>query len=190
MNNKTTKKSVNPTTATPNVTFEKLEKMALYIDELGVDLSEPFDPAYVSDEEFELSPIKGDEKSLLRKLNTCVKALRKANLNFVYEPYRHCFRVERYFNSDYPTYMYVYVNMDEGDYSFGTEDEDLVYDKKASVVVEAARKWVNATLVSTTKYIINGVEKTYEQFKRACKRHGSDYEIKKGKKGTTIIMNH
>ena len=48
--------------------------------------------------------------------------------------------------SEYPTYRYVGVNMDENDYFFGTEKEDLVFDGKVSVVVDAVAKWINSEL--------------------------------------------
>ena len=49
--------------------------------------------------------------------------------------------------SEYPTYRYVRVNMEENDYSFGTEKEDLVFDGRASVVIDAVVTWVNSKVV-------------------------------------------
>lgn len=109
------------------------------------DVVEPFDPAYVSDKEYEIPDISAYEKRFLHKVSIMEKKLRKACISFEWNERYECFQVKKYVNgSEYPTYRYVGVNMDENDYFFGTEKEDLVFDGKVSVVVAAVSKWINS----------------------------------------------
>lgn len=109
------------------------------------DVVEPFDPAYVSDKGYEIPDISSYEKRFLHKVSIMEKKLRKACISFEWNERYECFQVKKYVNgSEYPTYRYVGVNMDENDYFFGTEKEDLVFDGKVSVVVAAVSKWINS----------------------------------------------
>lgn len=111
------------------------------------DVVEPFDPAYVSDKGYEIPDISDYEKRFLRKVSIMEKKLRKTRIAFEWNERYDCFQVWKYVNgSEYPTYRYVGVNMDENDYFFGTEKEDLVFDGKVSVVVAAVAKWINSGL--------------------------------------------
>lgn len=108
------------------------------------EVLEPFDPAYLSDKGYEIPDISSYEKRFLHKVSIIEKKLRRNKVRFDWIPRKGCFRVgKRILGSDYPTYRYVYVNMDTNDYSFGTETEDLVFDGKASVVVDSVLKWIN-----------------------------------------------
>lgn len=111
-----------------------------------IDLVEPYDPAYLTDEKDEYD-ISRSEKAFLRKVSILEGKLRKTKIKYEWIERWSCFRVERYINSDYPTYRYLRINMDENDYSFGTEKEDLVFDTKVSVAVDAAVKWVNSNII-------------------------------------------
>lgn len=111
--------------------------------ELDRDILEPYDPAYLSDEPYQIPDISSYEKKFFRKVSILENKLKRAGIRFDWNEYEECFRVWKYVNgSEYPTYRYVRVNMDEGDYSFGTEKEDLVFDTKVSVVVTAVAKWL------------------------------------------------
>lgn len=111
--------------------------------ELDRDILEPYDPAYLSDEPYQIPDISSYEKKFYRKISILENKLKRAGIRFDWNEYEECFRVWKYRNgSEYPTYRYVRVNMDEGDYSFGTEKEDLVFDTKVSVVVTAVAKWI------------------------------------------------
>lgn len=111
--------------------------------ELDRDILEPFDPEYLSNEPYQIPDISSYEKKFFRKVSILENKLKRAGIRFDWNEYEECFRVWKYRNgSEYPTYRYVRVNMDEGDYSFGTENEDLVFDTKVSVVVTAVAKWI------------------------------------------------
>lgn len=113
------------------------------LQDLG-DVLEPFDPNYLSNKPYEVPDISSYEKRFLHKVSIIEKKLRRNRIDFEWLANWECFRVRKYIGgSEYPTYRYVRVNMDENDYSFGTEQEDLVFDGKASVVIEAVVKWVN-----------------------------------------------
>jgi hypothetical protein len=126
--------------------FEDLDSVYAEFDK-SKDVVEPFDPAYVSDKGYEIPDISAYEKRFLRKVSIMEKKLRKARISFEWNERYDCFQVKKYVNgSEYPTYRYVGVNMDENDYFFGTEKEDLVFDGKVSVVVDAVAKWINSEL--------------------------------------------
>lgn len=112
----------------------------------STDIVEPYDPAYLSDEKEEYE-ISRSEKAWLRKVSILENKLRRSKIKYEWVERWECFRVEKFINSDYPTYRYLRVNMEENDYGFGTEKEDLVFDGKVSVVVDAAVKWVNSNLI-------------------------------------------
>lgn len=114
--------------------------------ELG-DVLEPFDPNYISNKLYEIPDISAYERRFLRKVSIIEKKLRRNRIPFEWLENWECFRVRRLSESGYPAYRYVRVNMDENDYSFGTESEDLVFDGKASVVVDAVVAWVNSKLI-------------------------------------------
>lgn len=115
--------------------------------ELG-DVLEPFDPNYISNKAYEIPQISAYEKRFFHKVSILEKKLRQKGISIEWMERWECFRVHKYIGgSDYPTYRYVRVNMDENDYSFGTEKEDLVFDGRASVVVDAVFAWVNSGMV-------------------------------------------
>lgn len=112
------------------------------------NILEPFDPEYLSDKHYEIPDISSYEKRFFHKVSILEKKLRRNKVPFEWLDNWGCFRVHKYIaDSDYPTYRYVRVNMEENDYSFGTEKEDLVFDGRASVVVDAVVAWVNSKLV-------------------------------------------
>ncbi len=114
--------------------------------ELG-DVLEPFDPNYISNKSYEIPDISAYEKRFFRKISILENKLRKNKVSIEWLSDWECFRVHKMADSGYPIYRYVRVNMDENDYSFGTEKEDLVFDTKVSVVVEAVVKWLNSKLI-------------------------------------------
>lgn len=124
-------------------TMAKLDNL----QDLG-NVLEPFDPNYLSNKPYEVPDISAYEKRFLHKVSIIEKKLRRNCVPFEWLENWECFRIYKYVgDSEYPTYRYVRVNMEENDYSFGTEKEDLVFDGKASVVIEAVVKWVNSKVV-------------------------------------------
>lgn len=115
--------------------------------ELG-DVLEPFDPNYISDKPYETPQISSYERRFLHKVSIIEKKLRRNRIPFEWLENWECFRVHKFIGgSEYPTYRYVRVNMEENDYSFGTEKEDLFYDSHASEVVKEVVRWVNSEMV-------------------------------------------
>ena len=111
----------------------------------GVEPMEPYDPSYLDGDTENPYKLSAWEKKFLRKVSILQKKIRKEGYEWLDN--WQCFRVEKYINSDYPTYRYVRVNMDENDYSFGTEKEDLFYDGKVSEVVAEVKHWVNSNII-------------------------------------------
>lgn len=108
-------------------------------------LLEPFDPAYITGGT-PIADLSASEKKFCHKVSILWNKMRKLGVHGEWTGSE--FRVERYNpGSDYPTYRYLTVNLDENDYSFGTEKEDLVYSTRVTEVVEAAKKWCNAKFV-------------------------------------------
>ena len=65
-----------------------------------------------------------------------------------------CFRIYRYVSdSEFPTYRYVGYDVDNKDFFYGTEDEDIEYGRDVKVVVEAAYKWQTSEMVLKQKRV-------------------------------------
>lgn len=112
-------------------------------------LVEPYNPEYLSNAPYEVPQLSASERRWLRKVSIVEKKLIKERIRFEWLADWECFRVRRYVNgSEYPQYRYIRINMEENDYSFGTEKEDMVWDGKISVVMVEVKKWVNATFKS------------------------------------------
>ena len=129
------------------------------LQELG-DVLEPFDPNYISNKPYEIPQISSYERRFLHKVSIIEKKLRRNKVHFEWLENWECFRVHKFIGgSEYPTYRYVRVNMEENDYSFGTEKEDLFYDSHASEVVKEVVRWVNSKVVKKdTKYWVQPVK--------------------------------
>lgn len=122
--------------------------------ELG-DVLEPFDPNYISNKPYEIPQISSYERRFLHKVSIIEKKLQRNRIPFEWLENWECFRVHKFIgDSEYPTYRYVRVNMEENDYSFGTEKEDLVFDGRASVVIDAVVTWVNSKVVKKEKFFV------------------------------------
>ena len=119
------------------------------LEEKYEHLVEPYNPEYLSNLPYEIPQLSASERRWLRKVSIVEKKLIKERIRFEWLADWECFRVRRYVNgSEYPQYRYIRINMDENDYSFGTEKEDFVWDGKISVVMVEVKKWVNATFKS------------------------------------------
>lgn len=117
------------------------------VEESDDDILEPYDPNYLDDDTENPYKLSAWEKKFLRKVSILQNKLRKAGVHYEWLDNWQCFRVEKYINSDYPTYRYVRVNMEENDYSFGTEKEDLFFDSRVSEVVAEVKIWVNSKVI-------------------------------------------
>lgn len=119
------------------------------------DVLEPFDPNYISKKSYEIPQISAYERRFLHKVSIIEKKLQRNRIPFEWLENWECFRVHKFIGgSEYPTYRYVRVNMEENDYSFGTEKEDLVFDGRASVVINAVVTWVNSKAVKKEKFFV------------------------------------
>lgn len=109
------------------------------------EVIEPYNPDYLSDKPYEIPQISAYEKRYLHKLSILENKLRRNKIKFDWLEDDECFRIWKYkLGSEYPSYMYLSVYMDENKYAFGGETEDVCVDGHASRVVEAALKWLNA----------------------------------------------
>ena len=79
---------------------------------------EPYDPAYLTNEPYQIPDISRYEKKFLRKVSILENKLRKERVRCEWDAQQECFRVHRTAESGYPIYRYVRVNMEENDYSF------------------------------------------------------------------------
>jgi hypothetical protein len=108
------------------------------------DVLEPFDPNYISDKPYEIPDISKREKRFLRKISILEHKLRRERISFEWLPDDEMFRVHKYRKgTEYPTYMYLTVYMDENKYAFGGYETDLVVDGKVSVVVASVKEWLS-----------------------------------------------
>ena len=108
------------------------------------DDNEPFDPAYLTDKPYEAPEISSYEKRFLRKVSIIENKLRRAKVRYEWLEDYEMFRVAKYRNgSEYPSYMYIAIYMDDNTYAFGGWTEDAVVDGRASVVVKAAIEWMS-----------------------------------------------
>ena len=103
-------------------------------------------PEYLNDESdfFGGYKIKGREGRELKKIGTMEQVMNRirrismtARIEFDF--YTKSFIISK--GSPYPQIRYLYVNAD-GEYAFGTESVDLVYDKKISVVEKAIKEFL------------------------------------------------
>lgn len=117
------------------------------LQELG-DVLEPFDPNYISNKPYEIPQLSAREKKFIHKVSILENKLRRNEAPIEWVERWQCFRVPKYVgDSEYPTYRYVGVDVDENAYMFCTEREDLVVDGRASVVVDAVVTWLNSKLI-------------------------------------------
>lgn len=129
-----------------NLYDQQGNKVSLEETEKEVDLLDPYDTEYVENTDsgnpYRLSAW---EKRFLRKVSILENKLRNSKIPFEWMERTECFRVARYV-TEYPQYRYVRVNMEENDYSFGTEKEDLFFDHKVSAVVDEVKRWTQSNL--------------------------------------------
>lgn len=114
------------------------------LKEVG-SLLEPFDPSYITGGT-PIEELSSYEKRYCHKVSILYNKMRRLGVRGHWNG--SGFEVERYvLDSEYPMIRYLTVNMETNDYSFGTENEDLVYSTRVSEVVEAAKKWCNAKFI-------------------------------------------
>lgn len=113
------------------------------LEQIG-DILEPFDPEYLTNKEYVAPELSAYEKKFLHKVGIMESKLKKEKIRFEWLPDIEEFRIKKFRKySEYPVYMYLRVNVDENEYAFGDENMDLVYDSHISVVIDAAKKWLN-----------------------------------------------
>lgn len=124
-----------------------MNKVLYNFQDLG-KVVEPFDANYLTNKPYEVPQLSAYEKRFIHKVSVLEKTLKRNKVFFDWVSEWQCFRVHKFvLGSEYPSYRYVWVDADENEYLFGTENEALVYDGKASVVVNAVVKWLNSKLV-------------------------------------------
>ena len=118
------------------------------------DVLEPYDMEYLKDKSesgFKLSRTEEHFMACVRKLED---ELKRQKVKFEWYGRWQCFRIYRYVSdSEFPTYHYVGYDVDNKDFFYGTEDEDIEYGRDVKAVVEAARKWQTSEMVLKQKRV-------------------------------------
>lgn len=118
------------------------------------DVLEPYDMEYLKDKSesgFKLSRTEEHFMMCVRKLED---ELKRQKVKFGWYGRWQCFRIYRYVSgSEFPTYRYVGYDVDNKDFFYGTEDEDIEYGRDVKVVVEAAYKWQTSEMVLKQKRV-------------------------------------
>lgn len=108
------------------------------------DIVAPYDPDYITNVPYQVPDIPRWEKKWLHKVGIVENKLKREHIHFEWLTDWECFKVQRFRpGSDYPQVRYIRINLEENDYSFGTETTDYVYDSRISVVMAAVKEWVN-----------------------------------------------
>lgn len=108
------------------------------------EIVEPYDPAY-TDEEEDKNPcvISAKERRFLRKISILENKLKRNKIGYEWDSYRQRFEVARYAEeSEYPTYAYLWVDMSDNTYNFGTSYKDSWYDEKVGEIIDITIKWL------------------------------------------------
>lgn len=117
------------------------------IEDEEPDVLEPYDMEYLkakSESGFKLSRTEEHFMVCVRKLED---ELKRQKVKFEWYGRWQCFRIYKYVSdSEFPTYRYVGYDVDNKDFFYGTEDEDIEYGRDVKAVVEAAyngrlREW-------------------------------------------------
>lgn len=129
-----------------NITILESEEVTYKETPYEVDREEPYDPAYLEEKE-DKNPYKlpESEKRFLRKISILQNKLHREHIHYEWMETLECFRVARYI-TEYPTYRYVRIYMDDNMYAFGDSNYDYEVDSNISVVLESVKKWINSSL--------------------------------------------
>lgn len=133
-----------------SVTNEQLISIAHRKGEYEKELEnlEPYDPAYVTDEPYEIPDISSYEKRFNRKISIIENKLRKNRIKFEWLDRYEIFRVSKFRQdssgkvSGYPTYQYIAVYMETNEYAFGGWEEDRCVSTRISDVIESVKEWM------------------------------------------------
>ncbi len=133
------------------VTNEQLISIAHEKGEYEKELEnlEPYDPAYVTDEPYEIPDISSYEKKFNRKVSIIENKLKKNHIAFEWLEQHEMFRVGKKRQgdngemSDYYTYQYIAVYMETNEYAFGGWEEDRCVSTRISEVIASVNEWLH-----------------------------------------------
>ena len=112
------------------------------------EVEEPFDPAYLTDEPYEIPDISSYEKKFNRKISIIENKLKKNHISFEWLEQHEMFRVGKKRQgdngemSDYYTYQYIAVYMETNEYAFGGWEEDRCVSTRISDVIASVNEWL------------------------------------------------
>ena len=112
-------------------------------------VEEPFDPAYLTDEPYEIPNISSYEKRFNRKVSIIENKLKKNHIAFEWLEQHEMFRVGKKRQddngkmSDYLTYQYIAVYMETNEYAFGGWEEDRCVSMRISDVIASVNEWLH-----------------------------------------------
>lgn len=112
------------------------------------EVEEPFDPAYLTDEPYEIPDISSYEKKFYRKVSIIENKLKKNHIAFEWLEQHEMFRVGKKRQgdngemSDYYTYQYIAVYMETNEYAFGGWEEDRCVSTRISDVIASVNEWL------------------------------------------------
>lgn len=109
---------------------------------VGEETVEPYDPAYLGDEEEEADILSSFEKRYYKRIKLLENKLRKAKIRFDWNSRFDCFIVKKFKNgSDYPVIKNIWVDTDDWTYCFGSDDAE-VYDSNLSLILDKVMSWL------------------------------------------------
>jgi len=112
------------------------------------EVTEPYDPEYLSDEKYEIPDVSSYEKRFYRKVSIVENKLRKNNIKFTWMERYEMFRVSKLRQdedgnvSGYPTHQYIAIYMDTNEYAFGGMEEDRCVSTRISDVIASVKEWL------------------------------------------------
>lgn len=113
------------------------------------EVTEPFDPDYLSSTPYEIPDISSYEKRFYHKVSIIENKLRKNHISFEWLAEHEMFRVGKRRQaedgkiSDYFTYQYIAVYMETNEYAFGGWEEDRCVSTRISDVIESVKEWLH-----------------------------------------------
>lgn len=127
------------------------------IEDEEPDALEPYDMEYLKAKSGSGFKLSRTEERFMARVRKLEDELKRQKVKFEWYGGWRCFRIYKYVSdSEFPTYRYVGYDVDDKDFFYGTEDEDIEYGRDVKAVVEAAYKWQTSELVLKQKKVKTG----------------------------------
>lgn len=124
------------------------------IEDEEPDVLEPYDMEYLKAESESGFKLSRTEEHFMARVRKLEDELKRRKVRFEWYGRWRCFRIYRYVSdSEFPAYRYVGYDVDNKDFFYGTEDEDIEYGRDVKVVVEAAYEWQTSEMALKRKKV-------------------------------------